>query len=93
MSFHQEQGRTRNSNVQQLKNAYLEQVRRDAQRHAHHRSVPVIGVAGGSRAYAATPLGHITPSLPDIQEAPHEGSSASSVTTQASLVLVFLLNS
>ncbi|KAE9553423.1 hypothetical protein FO519_003382 [Halicephalobus sp. NKZ332] len=87
MSFDQEQGRRRVSSVQQLKNAYLEQVRRDAQRHAHHKSVPVIGVAGGSRTYAGTPLGHITPSLPDIQEAPHEGSSASSVTTQASLLL------
>uniref|UniRef100_A0AC34QV20 Uncharacterized protein n=1 Tax=Panagrolaimus sp. JU765 TaxID=591449 RepID=A0AC34QV20_9BILA len=81
MSFDSEEDQYHRSNVQQLKTAYLEQIRRDAQRHAYHRTTPIIGVAGGSRAS----LGHVTPLLPDIQEAAHEGSSASSVTTQASL--------
>uniref|UniRef100_A0A7E4VTH3 HP domain-containing protein n=1 Tax=Panagrellus redivivus TaxID=6233 RepID=A0A7E4VTH3_PANRE len=66
--------------VSQLKRAYLEQIRRDEQRHARHRSTPVIGMALSNRVLSATPL--VTPSLPDIAEAAHEGSSASSVTTE-----------
>lgn len=70
----QELVRYQRAGVQQLKNAYLEQIKRDEQRHARHRTTPVIGIA--SRSFAGTP------SLPDIAEAPHEGSSASSVTTE-----------
>lgn len=88
MSFDSDEDQYHRFNVQQLKIAYLEQVRRDAQRHAHHRSTPIIGIAGGSRAS----LGHVTPLLPDIQEAAHEGSSASSVTTQASLVFCYFIH-
>uniref|UniRef100_A0A914P6R9 Uncharacterized protein n=1 Tax=Panagrolaimus davidi TaxID=227884 RepID=A0A914P6R9_9BILA len=70
----QELIRYQRAGVQQLKNAYLEQIRRDELRHARHRTTPVIGIA--TRSFAGTP------SLPDIAEAPHEGSSASSVTTE-----------
>uniref|UniRef100_A0AC34FJP0 Uncharacterized protein n=1 Tax=Panagrolaimus sp. ES5 TaxID=591445 RepID=A0AC34FJP0_9BILA len=70
----QELIRYQRAGVQQLKNAYLEQIRRDELRHARHRTTPVIGFA--TRSFAGTP------SLPDIAEAPHEGSSASSVTTE-----------